>query len=37
MKTAEAIAKEHGIGRESVKRAEKFSKGVDAAEQLRTK
>lgn len=34
MKTAEAIAKEHGIGRESVKRAEKFSKGVDAAGRL---
>lgn len=34
MKTAEAIAMEHGIGRESVKRAEKFSKGVDAAEKI---
>lgn len=29
-KTAETIAKEIGVGRETVKRAEKFAKGVDA-------
>ena len=33
-KTAQAIAHEHGIGRETVKRAAKFSKGVDAAEKI---
>ena len=33
-RTAQAIAKEHGICRETVKRAEKFVKGVDAAEKV---
>lgn len=32
--TAETIAKEHNIGRNTVKRAEKFVKGVDAAEKI---
>lgn len=32
--TAELVAKEHGIGRNTVKRAAKFSKGVDAAEKI---
>lgn len=32
--TAETIAKEHNIGRNTVKRAEKFVKGVDAAENI---
>lgn len=32
-RTAEIVAKEHGIGRNTVKRAAKFSKGVDAAEK----
>lgn len=32
--TAENIAKEHNIGRNTVKRAEKFVKGVDAAEKI---
>lgn len=33
-RTAEIVAKEHGIGRNTVKRAAKFSKGVDAAEKI---
>ena len=33
LRTAEIVAKEHGIGRNTVKRAAKFSKGVDAAEK----
>lgn len=32
--TAETIAREHNIGRNTVKRAEKFAKGVDAAEKI---
>lgn len=32
--TAETIAKEHNIGRSTIKRAEKFVKGVDAAEKI---
>lgn len=32
--TAETIAKEHNIGRNTVTRAEKFFKGVDAAEMI---
>ena len=32
--TVSRIAKQHGVGRSTVKRAEKFSKGVDAAEAL---
>ncbi len=32
--TAEVIAHEHKIGRNTVKRAAKFSKGVDAAEKI---
>lgn len=32
--TAETIAKEHNIGRNTVKRAEKFVKGVNAAEKI---
>lgn len=32
--TAETIAREHNIGRNTVKRAEKFVKGVDAAEKI---
>lgn len=32
--TAELVAKEHSIGRNTVKRAAKFSKGVDAAEKI---
>lgn len=34
-RTAEIIAKEHGVGKETVKRAEKFVKGVDAAEKIK--
>ena len=33
--TAETIAKEHNIGRNTVKRAEKFVKGVNAAEKIK--
>ena len=33
-RTAEIVAKEHGIGRNTVKRTAKFSKGVDAAEKI---
>lgn len=33
-RTAERIAKQHGVGRETVKRAEKFAKGVETAEAL---
>lgn len=33
--TAEVIAREHNIGRNTVKRAEKFVKGVDAAEKIK--
>lgn len=32
--TAEVIAHEHKIGRNTVKRAAKFSKGADAAEKI---
>ena len=32
--TAETIAKKHNIGRNTVKRAEKFFKGVNAAEKI---
>lgn len=32
--TAETITKEHNIGRNTVKRAEKFVKGVNAAEKI---
>lgn len=32
--TAAEIAKEHGVGKSSVERAEKFAKGVDAAEAI---
>ena len=32
--TAERIAKEHSVGRETVKRAEKFAKGLDAADEV---
>lgn len=32
--TASVIAEEHGIGKTSVERAEKFAKGVDAAESV---
>lgn len=32
--TAKIVAEEHGISRETVKRAAKFSKGVDAAEKI---
>lgn len=32
--TAARIAKEHGVGEQTVVRAEKFSKGVDAAEKI---
>ena len=34
LRTAEMVAKEHGIGCNTVKRAAKFSKGVDAAEKI---
>ena len=34
LRTAEIVAKEHGIGCNTVKRAAKFSKGVDAAEKI---
>lgn len=34
LRTAEIVAKEHGIGRNTVTRAAKFSKGVDAAEKI---
>ena len=33
--TAETIAREHNIGRNTVKRAEKFVKGVNAAEKIK--
>lgn len=33
-RTVEIVAKEHGIGETSVKRAEKFFKGVDVAEKI---
>ena len=33
-RTAEIVAKEYGVGKETVKRAEKFVKGVDAAEKI---
>lgn len=33
-RTTERIAKQHGIGKASVERAEKFAKGVDAAETI---
>ena len=32
--TAETIAREHNIRRNTVKRAEKFVKGIDAAEKI---
>lgn len=34
LRTAEIVAKEHGIGCNTVKWAAKFSKGVDAAEKI---
>lgn len=33
-RTAEIVAKEHGIGKNTVKHAAKFSKGVDVAEKV---
>ena len=33
--SAETIAREHNIGRNTVKRAEKFVKGVNAAEKIK--
>lgn len=33
-RTVTRIAKEHGIGKSSVERAEKFAKGLDAANVL---
>lgn len=33
-RTSELVAKEHRMGKESVLRAAKFSKGVDAAEKI---
>ncbi len=33
-RTSERIAKQHGIGHAAVERAEKFAKGVDAAEKI---
>lgn len=33
-RTEEIVAKEHGIGKNTVRRAAKFSKGVDAAEKI---
>lgn len=33
-RTAEIVAKDHGIGKTSVKRAGAFSRGVDAAEKI---
>lgn len=32
--TASVIAEEHGIGKTSVERAEKFAKGIDEAEDI---
>lgn len=34
MRTSEAVAKAHGIGKESVKRAEHFAHGLDAADTV---
>lgn len=36
-RTVEAVAKEHGVGSNTVLRAAKFSKGVDAAEKIESK
>ena len=33
-RTAEIVAKEYGVGKETVKRAEKFVKGINAAEKI---
>lgn len=33
-RTEDIVAKEHGIGKNTVRRAAKFSKGVDAAEKI---
>ena len=33
-RTAETVATEYGVGKETVKRAEKFFKGVNAAEKI---
>ena len=35
--TAQKVASDLGVGEQTVKRSAKFAKGVDAAEQLRTK
>lgn len=32
--TAQRLADEYGVGRESVKRAEKYAKGVDIADEI---